>query len=405
MSDGSTSSGSNIGTGVKNPMIADLNANNYSLTNVGTINNFDIGTFDSDLTIVKDKTLHVRYPTTLDGTTFYNNVYADKFIISGGLTPPGYLLSDGSIVSNSVDNTRLTALETKTQNVSSTSSKLSLSKSFELKLDTSDFFAIRSIDSMLNYLIFTPTSTMLYTDLNMNAKKINNVSSITISGFETSNFFLKSDGTLDINNYLTASSTEITNKLNINGSNAMTGALNMNSQNIVSAGSVSATSLTLGGASTSILRGNGSTISGTASQYVMGNGTLLTATYPTMTTGSFTVQWTGGAGGTTADRTIEWRRLSDGISTTVWLKLPVFSVTIGTASNFGVGMTTATVPANLSVASQPHLPIIVAFNGVVQCGWLHHFGTSLGVQPSNKAATVVGQVCGIPNVAIVSYMI
>ena len=204
MSDGSTSSGSNIGTGVKNPMIADLNANNYSLTNVGTINNFDIGTFDSDLTIVKDKTLHIRYPSTIQGTIFYDNVYADKFIISGGLTPPGYLLSDGSIVSNSVDDTRITALETKTQNVSSTSSKLSLSKSFELKLDTYDFFAIRSIDSMLNYLIFTPTTTMLYTDLNMNAKKINNVSSITISGFETSKFFLKSDGTLDENNYITA---------------------------------------------------------------------------------------------------------------------------------------------------------------------------------------------------------
>ena len=87
------------------------------------------------------------------------------------------------------------ALETKTQNISSTSSELALSKSFELKLDTSGFFAIRSIEGMLNYLIFNPTITMLYTDLNMNAKNINNVSSITISGYEADNFFLKSDGT------------------------------------------------------------------------------------------------------------------------------------------------------------------------------------------------------------------
>ena len=338
---------------------------------------------------------------------------------------------------------------------------------------------------------------MLYTDLNMNAKNINNVSSITISGFASSNFFLKTDGTIDENDYITASSTEITNlqnktqnitassiettfnknntfilstggsdyftirddnspasnlkvgvsntsitfqqplfmngnvisllsdpvsgrdasnrnyvdgvgalKLNIDGSNAMTGALNMNSKNIVGAGSVSATSLTLGGASTSILRGNGSTISGTASQYVMGNGTLLTATYPKITTGSFAVQWTGGAGGTTADRNISWRRLSDGISTTVWLTLPVFSVTIGTAnSNFGVLMTVASVPANLQVANQPHLPIIVSFAGVIQCGWLVHYGTSFGVQQANKQPTVVGTAVGIPNVAIVSYMI
>ena len=143
-----------------------------------------------------------------------------------------------------------------------------------------------------------------------------------------------------------------------------------------------------------------------ASQYVMGNGTVLTATYPTMTTGSFTVQWTGGAGGTTVDRTIEWRRLSDGTITTVWLKLPAFTVNIGTANSiFGVLCTTATVPSNLSVLQKPNLPIITTFNGVVQCGWLVHFGTTLGVQPGNKGPAVANTVCGIPNVAIVSYMI
>ena len=66
MSDGSTSSGSNIGTGVKNPMIADLNANNYSLTNVGTINNFDIGTINSDLNVVKDKKNNLLTLLSLD---------------------------------------------------------------------------------------------------------------------------------------------------------------------------------------------------------------------------------------------------------------------------------------------------------------------------------------------------
>ena len=68
-------------------------------------------------------------------------------------------------------------------------------------------------------------------------------------------------------------------------------------------------------------------------------------------------------------------------------------------------MNIATVPANLNVTGQPHLPMIVAFNGVVQCGWLVHYGTSLGVQPGNKGAANANTACGIPNVAIVSYMI
>ena len=145
MSDGSTSSGSNVGTGVKNPMITNLDANNYSLTNVGTINDVDVGTLNSDLHIVKNKTqfinssLSIIVPDVLvstdlptDGTVFDRNVYADKFIINGGgPSPPGYLLSDGSVVSNS-DDTRIAALETKTQNISSTSSELSLSNNFKL---------------------------------------------------------------------------------------------------------------------------------------------------------------------------------------------------------------------------------------------------------------------------------
>ena len=85
-----------------------------------------------------------------------------------------------------------------------TSSKLSLSKSLEIKLDTANFFAIRSIDGMLNYLIFNPTIATLYTDLNMNAKYITDVGRLSYSG-GTSIQFLKADGTLDENSYLTTS--------------------------------------------------------------------------------------------------------------------------------------------------------------------------------------------------------
>ena len=67
------------------------------------------------------------------------------------------------------------------------------------------FFAIRSIDAFSNYLVLTPTEMNLYTALNINANDLENVGSIKISGFEASNFFIKTDGSIDENDYITAS--------------------------------------------------------------------------------------------------------------------------------------------------------------------------------------------------------
>ena len=44
----------------------------------------------------------------------------------------------------------------------------------------------------------------------MNGKNLNAVSSITFSGFETSNFFIKSNGLIDENDYIQATDTVIT---------------------------------------------------------------------------------------------------------------------------------------------------------------------------------------------------
>ena len=68
-------------------------------------------------------------------------------------------------------------------------------------------------------------------------------------------------------------------------------------------------------------------------------------------------------------------------------------------------MTAATVPANLSVAGQPNLPIMTNFNGVTQCGWLVHYGNAFGIQPSNKGPALAGTSCGIPLLTMVSYMV
>ena len=57
-----------------------------------------------------------------------------------------------------------------------TSSKLTLNRSLELKInDVGDFLAIRSLDSLSNYLIINTTSTILNTNLNMNANEITSI--------------------------------------------------------------------------------------------------------------------------------------------------------------------------------------------------------------------------------------
>ena len=71
-------------------------------------------------------------------------------------------------------------LEVVTHNISSTSSKLTVDRSLELLIDSSDFFAIRSLDSLTSYLILSPTNTQLYRDMNMNSYQISNLSGIKI---------------------------------------------------------------------------------------------------------------------------------------------------------------------------------------------------------------------------------
>ena len=66
-------------------------------------------------------------------------------------------------------------LEIVTQN---TSSKLTVDRSLELLIDSSDFFAIRSIDSLTNYFTLTPTTINSKRNINMNSNELSNVSGI-----------------------------------------------------------------------------------------------------------------------------------------------------------------------------------------------------------------------------------
>ncbi len=76
-----------------------------NLTYVGTINGVDIDTLHSNSNVAMSKTLSIEENLSLDGTHFTANVFADKCIINGGgPSPPGYLLSVGTIASNSGSN-------------------------------------------------------------------------------------------------------------------------------------------------------------------------------------------------------------------------------------------------------------------------------------------------------------
>ena len=45
-----------------------------------------------------EKTANINLPLEANGTRFLNNLYADKFIIQGGPSSAGYLMSDGTIL-------------------------------------------------------------------------------------------------------------------------------------------------------------------------------------------------------------------------------------------------------------------------------------------------------------------
>jgi hypothetical protein len=91
--------GTNI---VQNPMTEDLNCNTNNLTNIGLLNGYDIGTINSDLNNVKDKTFHIQLPLSGLGTIFSENVYADKFVTNGA-TNQQYVMGDGTTLQYSAN--------------------------------------------------------------------------------------------------------------------------------------------------------------------------------------------------------------------------------------------------------------------------------------------------------------
>jgi hypothetical protein len=337
-----------INSGVSNPMLADLDANEFNINNVGEINGINLGILQNNIVTLNNKTFYIDPALSLDGTVFTNNIYALSFVKDGGSNQQ-YLMADGSslqysansgnsnfylytsstaltpnpsnghvtynnanqsaataiyishrtsdnidievyfkqlstlnevyiqdknlsenfiqynitgtpnIVTNSKveipvtvrisggtgatsfgsnhpvlisfftnsieTDQRLTALESKTQNMAATTSVNTLSRSLNTLLQPADSVAIRSIDGLTNHAIFTPTAFNFYRPLNMNATAISNAASLSISG-GTANDFLKANGTLDSNSY--ALSSDLLNYVPLTSSSAISGELTAN---------------------------------------------------------------------------------------------------------------------------------------------------------------------------------
>ena len=63
---------------------------------------YEINENKQDISMLEQKTLYISDQLSLNGTVFVNNVYSDAFIINGVLPEnKGYLMSDGTITTNS----------------------------------------------------------------------------------------------------------------------------------------------------------------------------------------------------------------------------------------------------------------------------------------------------------------
>ena len=157
--------------------------------------------FNSPINMFDHKIYNVADPVDLSDVSTKN--YVDTSISALDLasyTP----LSDFNNLASTVttQGQYINELEVVTQNQSATASLTTFVDSTQLLLDTNQFFGIKSLDLLSNYLVVTPTSINTYLSINMDAKELLNVSGVKISGADTSNYFIKSNGTVDTNTYL-----------------------------------------------------------------------------------------------------------------------------------------------------------------------------------------------------------
>jgi hypothetical protein len=121
-------------------------------------------------------------------------------------------------------------------------------------------------------------------------------------------------------------------------------------------------SIVLGGASTSLLLGNGTTLSGTAAQYVMGNGTLTTPTFTTITSLTGNATYNGVNIGYTA------RRVGVSGAGICTVFIGGFSATV--AATTSTLISSSFLPATYRPQNAVYLPCRITKLGVITLGTL-----------------------------------
>jgi hypothetical protein len=156
---------------------------------------------------------------------------------------------------------------------------------------------------------------------------------------------------------------------------------------------VSASSISLGGASTSFLMGNGSLNTNSAK-------------YPTFISSSFSLTIPVGTGGTPTTVTVNYRKISNGTQTMVTLIFPITLITNSTTP--GSWASGVALPADIRPALATYVPIAIRNGTGFTMGllWIYVSGalqiSDLGF---GNSFTTSGAICGINAPQQVTYVV
>ena len=225
-----------------------------------TRDNIDIEVFFRNLSALND--VYIQDQSNSDNNITYNITGSPVIVNQAQISiPVSMTTSNGtgttsfgnghnillSFFTNSIETDgRITTLEGKTQNLTSTLSNNTITQNTSFRLGVSDGLFITNTFNTTPIATFDNANAYVYKPLIMNNQAVSNALSYATTGGLSSEF-LKANGTKDNSTYLKA-----------NGTVSMTGALNMGNQNITSAGSITGTSIIKsGGLTTQFLKANG----------------------------------------------------------------------------------------------------------------------------------------------------
>ena len=202
----------NLSLPVQNGQIRANNLNNQLVTELYisqlTSDNIDIDVFLLQITTLSiiymqdrnNSANNVRFNVT-GSISVVPNVYVSVPVVyssaqGSGVVDFGAIPIFMSIFDNSaIADARISALETKTQNLSASTDTNTLTHSTNFLLDNGEYFAIRNLDQSVNYLTLSENNISISAHINMQNQSISNASSLSVSS-GNANQYLMADGSL-----------------------------------------------------------------------------------------------------------------------------------------------------------------------------------------------------------------